>query len=136
MADQKNNWNIEFSSILFFEKILQGHENVADYARDKDILFSIERKKNGPVTAVIVNEYILGLDAYHRIRAEFPGATWIVNLASWNCYTLDAKQAAVADGIGLFLPAELTGALWSPDPAGYQRRDQDGQKISYAAGRG
>jgi hypothetical protein len=136
MAEPKNNWAIEIHGIQFFEKILRGHGNVGDFARNRDILFSFERGKGEPVTAVIVNEYILGLDAYHGIRAEFPEATWIVNLASWNCYTKDAKQAAVDDDVGLFLPEELTGALWSSNPARYQRRDEDGRPISYAAGEG
>ena len=53
--EARNNWNIEYNSILFFERILSGHSNVISYDRNRDILFSIVRAKGGDVTPVIVN---------------------------------------------------------------------------------
>ena len=78
---------------------------------------------------LLVNTYTFGLADFHQARAEFIDLTCIVLAGEWNAYTLDAKELANAEGIGLLMPKELIAAMWKGEPNKYFTKDQKGNPI-------
>jgi hypothetical protein len=92
MDNRSNGWAVLYSSIVFLERMLKGHENVAQFLRSRDILFAVTRKKPADyVHKLIVNTYTFGAADFYKAREEFPEATCIVLAGDWNAYTLAAK---------------------------------------------
>jgi hypothetical protein len=117
-----NNWNVEYSHIGFLEDALSGHERVARFEREQDILFRIERAGNlSPVAALLVNRYTLSLADVISATAEFPAITCIVLVGPWCGCTEEAKAYAIKQGIGVFHPSQLLGALWYKNPLTYPK---------------
>lgn len=130
MANGSNNWSVPYSSIAFFEKMLGTHQNVAQIARIRDIMFTINRKKPPDcVSVLLVNTYTFGVADFYNARAEFPEATCIVLAGEWNAYTLDAKESANAENIGLLTPKELVAAVWQGEPHKYFTKDRHGNPV-------
>lgn len=68
-ARRRNNWDVSYSTISWFENAIRVHKNVASVVRERDIYFCIERQVGfSPVRAILVNEYTLGLAALLRAR--------------------------------------------------------------------
>jgi hypothetical protein len=125
-----NSWDVSYSQIQFFENALNGHDSVRNVVRTKDILFTIERKKDLPtVRALLVNEYTLGLAAVLRAQREFPELNCVVTGANWNAYTAEAKDYGKQARIGVYVIGEFFGALWRADVAGYVKKDSHGNPI-------
>lgn len=124
-----NSWSVSYSIISFFERALRGHDKVASLRRVNDIQFLIEHVNGEILNALLVNEYSLGLAAILRARTEFPDIEYIVTGGNWNGYTPEAKAYGRQNGIGIFNTGEFFGALNSPHPKRYHRRDRDGNPI-------
>ena len=124
MDNGSNGWAVLYSSIGFFERMLKGHGNVVHFLRSRDILFAITRKKPADcVYVLIVNTYTFGAAAFYKAREEFQEATCVVLAGDWNAYTLEAKELANAEGIGLLTPKELVAAIWREEPHKYFSKD-------------
>lgn len=129
---QLNSWDISYSHISFFERVLRTHDRVESYTRENDIFFRIIRNHDlSPVNALLVNVYTVGLADYFRAKDEFPGMNCLVTAANWNGYTREAKEQAGTDRVGLFVAGEFFGSLWIPQPYRYVKKDDDGNPIYY-----
>jgi hypothetical protein len=102
-----NNWNVSYSTITYLEKALSTHSNVDSFSRSKDILFKIDLKSGHTVTALLLNEYTLGLAAVHEAIYQFPNIQFIANGSNWNEYTGEAKAFGRTKKIGIGTIAEL-----------------------------
>lgn len=130
MDNGSNGWAVSFSSIEFFERMLKGHRNVEQLLRSRDILFTITRKKPADcVYVLVVNTYTFGAADFYKVREEFPDATCVVLAGDWNAYTLEAKELANTEGIGLLTPKELVAAVWREEPHKYVTKDRDGNPV-------
>lgn len=130
----RNNWDVEYPSILFLERALKSHQRVKSFTRDLDILFTIEREGTLPgVVALLGNRYTISLADVIAAKSEFPTMTCIVAHGNWCGYTREAKEYGFQHGIGVFHIGEFLGALWREDPVGYTQKDGDGKPI-YAYG--
>jgi hypothetical protein len=122
----KNNWNVSYCSITFFECVLNSHKNVVSHYRTSDILFKIKRIHGDELTVLLVNEYILGEMRIYRALQEFPKFEYIVNCGDWNSYTPEAKELGRKSNIGIFVISEFLAALHLNDPKLYVKKDKDG----------
>ncbi len=130
MDNGSNGWAVLYSSIAFFERMLKGHGNVAQSVRSRDILFAISRKKpTDCVHVLIVNTYTFGAADLFKVRDEFPEVSCIVLAGEWNAYTLEAKELANSEGIGLLMPKELVAAIWQEEPHKYFTKDRHGNPV-------
>ena len=125
-----NNWNVPFSTIRFFEDLLESHKKVASFERTDDILFKITRTNGlSAVNMLLINVYTVGLADMFRAKQEFPALDCIVTSSAWNGYTREAKKHAVDSQIGLFVVREFSGALWARVPYLYFQKDKNGNPI-------
>jgi hypothetical protein len=129
MALSRNNWNVSYSSIRFFENVLEGHAQVRSFRRRDDIVFEIELENGEDIKALLVDEYILGLAAILRAKAEFPDVEYIVTCGDWNGYTPQAKEYGQNNSLGIFVLGEFLGALNWTEPKKYYKKDSDGNPI-------
>ena len=80
-------------------------------------MFTITRKKPPDcVSVLVVNTYTFGVADFYKAKAEFPDLNCIVLAGDWCAYTLDAKEVANAENIGLLTPKELVAAVWREEP--------------------
>lgn len=124
-----NNWDVSYSHIAFFERALRSHKMVSDFKRIKDILFKIELTNGKRITALLVNEYSLGVEAVLRAREEFPEADFIVTAAIWNGYTRAAKEWGEENDVGVFIVSDFFGSLYAKYPKRFVQKDGEGNPI-------
>lgn len=124
-----NNWNVSYSVISFFERVLNGHDKVVSFSRKKDIIFEIKLQNNRILTLLLVTEYILGLEAVLRAKSEFPEIDYVLTNANWNTYTSEAKDYGLENSIGIFNLSEFLTALHWDNPKLYQGKDKNGNHI-------
>ncbi len=125
-----NNWSVLYSSIMFFEQMIGGHGNVAAFTRTEDVVFVINRKNpQDCVRVLVVNTYTFGVADFYQARAEFPNLNCIVLAGEWNAYTLDAKELANTENVGLLTPKELFAAIWREEPHKYFTKDRKGNPV-------
>lgn len=130
MDNGTNDWSVSYSTITYFEGMLGRHNNVAGFVRSRDIMFAVTRKKPPDcVHVLIVNRYTFGAADFYRARAEFPEVTCISLAGGWSAYTLEAKELANEENIGLLLPRELYAAIWQEEPNKYFSKDSRGNPI-------
>ena len=128
-SNGNNNWDVSYSIISFFERVLNTHFQVRQYTREKDILFHITKKDGTELKLLLVKEYILGLEAVLRAKDEFPEMDYIVTNANWNMYTKEANDYGLKNDIGVFYLNEFMSALHWDHPKKYHIKDDDGNKI-------
>ena len=124
-----NNWGVSYSTITFFEGVLQLHSKVESFSRVDHIFFRLTLKDRREINVLLVNEYVLGLAAVHRAIGEFPGTEYIVNGGNWNGYTREAKKYGTKNNIGIFVFDEFLSALHYANPKKYVKRDEDGNPV-------
>lgn len=125
---ERNNWDVPYSCISFFEKTLTSHSKVQDFRRTSDIYFTILDTKSRMFNTVLVNEYVLGMAAVIQIKREFPEVEYIVTAGNWNGYTREAKEYGWENDIGVFNIGEFLGALYWSHPISYYKKGDRGQK--------
>lgn len=106
-----NHWNVSYSTITYFEGLLEGHPRVDSYRRSKDILFNMQLKSGATTVALLLSEYTLGEAAVYEALAQFPSVQYLVNGSNWNHYTSDAKSAARRRKIGIGTIANFLHSL-------------------------
>lgn len=119
-----NNWDVQYSTIAFFESVLNRHSKVAFYERTSDIFFVLTLVDRRIMKVLLVDEYILGLADLIRAQEEFPGLNHIVTASKWNSYTKEVKEIAAGDGVGVFVIDEFMGALHWRDPVKYKKKEK------------
>jgi len=127
----RNNWDVSYSVIAFFERALNTHSKVERFVRTRDIFFQIELANGSQLKVLLVDEYTLGLADLHRAQSEFTEMEFIVTGGNWNGYTREAKQYGLLHDLGVFNIEEFLGALNWSEPNKYHKKDSDG-KPTYA----
>ncbi len=128
---ESNNWDVSYSIISFFERALAGHDMVQDFTRTQDIVFTITQRNGATFKTLLLDEYVLGLAAVLRAKAEFPDVEYIVTGGNWNGYTPEAKKYGRDNDFGIFNTGEFFGALNWREPKKYYKKDSEG-KPTYA----
>lgn len=124
MSDEngQNTWGVDFSLIMFLERILRGNSNVATVRRYRDILFNVTRTIQGDtLTILCINKYSASLDIVMRAIEEFPMVDIIFYGGKWNKSTREASEYCEERNIGLFNSGKLPIALrndryWAIEP--------------------
>src|ERR1019366_3961111 len=124
-----NDWNVSYSIITFFERVLRTHSKVWKFRRTRDIFFEVDLTNGEQISVLLVDEYTLGLAALHRALDEFPEAEFIVTGANWNGYTMEAKEWGTDHDLGIFNLEEFLGALNWTEPKKYYRKDSNGNPM-------
>jgi hypothetical protein len=133
MNNGRNSWGVEYHRIVWFENLLNGHPNVINIHRHDDIVFKIDRRRNGDHLKVLCcYEYTMGITAIHRALYEFGELNIIHVGGGWCGYTLEAKQLCLDSQIGLYVSNEMNGALWRDDYWNYYQKDRDGNPVSFS----
>ena len=122
-----NNWGVEYSAIVLFERVLGTHDRVRSFARSADIFFALELVNGKETSVLLVSEYTVGLAAVIRAIDEFPDLNHIVTSGVWCGYTEEAKEYGLEHDIGVFVIDEFLGALNWDNPIEYVKRDSDGK---------
>jgi hypothetical protein len=108
----QNTWGVEFSLVIFLEKILKGNSNVTSVRRYRDIVFDVIRtNQRDTLTILCINKYSASLDVVMRAIEEFPSVSIIFIGGKWNKSTREAREYCEERKIGLFNSGELPIAL-------------------------
>jgi hypothetical protein len=130
MTNGRNDWNVPYSHITWFDRLLRTHDNIANVQRSHDILFEVDRKKqNDHLKILCCREYTMGLTSIQRGLYEFGPLNIFYIGGGWCGYTRQAKEFCVTQKIGLFISEEMNGGLWKNDYWTYHRRDKDGNPV-------
>lgn len=119
----QNKWGVDYSLIMFLDRILRGHSNVRSVQRRRDILFEVTRgNQRDTLTILCINEYSASLEVVMRALEEFPSTSIIFIGGKWNSSTNEAEEYCKERNIGLFNAGELPIALrqdkyWLIQPA-------------------
>jgi len=124
-----NNWDVSYSVISFFERVLNGNHLVISFSREDDIFFKIKKYDGSELKLLLVTEYVLGLEAVLRAKSEFPDMDYILTNADWNGYTKEAKMYGLENDIGVFYLTEFLKALKWDNPKEYHTKDDKGNPV-------
>jgi precorrin-6B methylase 2 len=81
----RNDYGVEFSRIMFLEKIIGAHNNVTSFERRDDIVFEVRRTfPDDQIQIVCVDEYVLSEATARRILSDFPNTDIIFVGGKWN----------------------------------------------------
>jgi hypothetical protein len=132
MTNGNNTWDVRFSHIAWFERLLLSHKNLTNVQRHDDIIFEVDRvAQKDHLKILCCNEYAMGVTLVQRGLAEFGGVNIFYIGGGWCGYTQEAKEFCQSQNIGLFVTDEVHGALWKADYWTYHRRDKDGNPVYY-----
>ncbi|GLK44537.1 MULTISPECIES: hypothetical protein [Novosphingobium] len=126
MSNGENAYGVKWSSITWFQRLLNGHENVIATDRHHDIVFDVSRKRGPAIQAICLDEYTCGIAKVLQVRAEFADVNLIYVGGMWNSYTMEAKEYCLQSYLGLFNTTEMAGALHRNDYWAYHKKDKDG----------
>jgi hypothetical protein len=133
MSNGSNNWGVEFSKIMWFERLISTHRNIENIARHDDIVFEVDRlKQKDHLTILCCDEYAMGITAVHRALREFGDLNIIHIGGGWCGYTTEAKEFCLNANIGLYVSNEMNGALWKDEFWAYHQKDEDGNTVYYS----
>jgi len=125
MPNGFNNWNVSWSAIQFFGRVLSNHSSVASFTRVNDIQYQIVRRGDLPdVNAMLVDDYMLGEAKVYALLEAFDGVTVVVNNGTWNHIAFDWRDFAKKTGIAVFLISDFLGALNVKDLIKYTTNDE------------
>ncbi|MDO6658002.1 hypothetical protein [Anaerobacillus sp. 1_MG-2023] len=100
------------TSLAFLEERLSAHNKVVNFTKTDEYFYKIQRCTGlVEINLLLVDCYTIGFAEYIYFKKEFPIANAIVTSSNWNRYTLDAKNAARQEEVGLFNIGEFLGAL-------------------------
>jgi hypothetical protein len=89
MTNGSNDWGVTFG----IDQILRNHDNVANVNRERDILFTVNRRNQSDVLRVLCcEEYAFGVTLLNRALTEFGSLEIVYVGGEWNGYTVDAKE--------------------------------------------
>ena len=100
------------SSIVAFQRYLEGKPVVSQVQQIKAQLFRIERWNKPSLLVHVTNLYIVSEADVYEILADDPEVDCIVTMSAWNSYTTSAKEMCREQGIGLFQFKEFMGAVY------------------------
>ncbi len=122
-----NEWSVEFSRIIFLEKILKQHLNVELLRRHDDIAFTIRFRRGArEIDVVVVDPYTASLDLVQRVIDSFPNVGVIFVGGKWAGWTQEAYDYCQERHIGIFNAGGINGALHRNDFWKFVGVDSDG----------
>jgi len=123
-------FDVPFSATSFVMGVLKSHKKVSGFERTRDVVFDIVRVPPlGSVRAVLTDIYTIGLAQLLDAIKRVPGVNCVVTAGDWNGYTVEAKDHALQNEIGLFTVSEFFGALWWKNLHEYHKKDDKGRPI-------
>ena len=131
MDNGSNGWAVRYSSIGFFERMLKGHGNVVHFLRVPAIYYLRSLARSPPIAFMCLSSTPIrsGLLPFTRRARNSRRRTCVVLAGDWNAYTLEAKELANAEGIGLLTLKELVAAIWREEPHKYFSKDRHGNPV-------
>ncbi len=123
-----------WKSVQFFRDAITEHDAVVSLIDRGDNVFVINRKNDSPVVVYLTDVYTVGIADLIDAKARIPDLNCIVTISNWNGYTREAKERGIQDQIGVFLFAELMGALNRDDYWAYVKYDKDGKPTYHYQG--
>lgn len=127
MTNGSNDWDVSYSRITWLEKFLRAHDNIDILSRTHDILFTVQRRRQGDILRILCcDEYTMGITKIMRGLSEFGDINIFYIGGGWCGYTPEAKKYCLEQSIGVFVTDEMTGALWRNEYWTYHRKDEDG----------
>ncbi|SYX86918.1 hypothetical protein [Paenibacillus alvei] len=117
----KNNWNVPYSSIVWFYNAMKAHTKVISVERELDILFTITDIEDRTYKALLLDEYRMGEAAVYKAIEEFGNFDFIVFGGNWNEATSEAYKVAKENNIALFNYSGIMGALNLTNPKRYKQ---------------
>ena len=121
---------VPFSTTSFATKVLQSHKQVSSFERSRDVVFDITRVAPlSEIRAVLTDIYTIGVAQLLDAIDKVPGVNCVISGGDWTGYTVEAKDYALKNQIGLFTMSEFFGALWWKDFHDYHKKDEEGHPI-------
>lgn len=109
-----NEWGVSYGRIMFLDQILRNHTNVSSISRSHDIVFTVQRKRQGDTLNILcVDEYTFGIAMAHRALDEFRNLDIIFVGGKWNHPDGDARTFLQERKIGVYNAKDINGALQS-----------------------
>lgn len=111
-ANGDNQYEVTFGRIMFLEKIIQGHDNVASFERHDDIVFDVERREQrDTVQIVCVDEYTISERTINRIFVDFPEVDIIFVGGKWNHATTHGSVLCRSKKVGVYNAGSINAGL-------------------------
>jgi len=130
MTKGSNEWGVTFGRITFLAQILENHDNISNVSRERDILFTVDRKDpEDRLRILCCDEYAFGITLLNQALAEFKPLNIIFVGGAWHGYTPEAKDECLQRKMGLYNAQELSGGLWRKDYWAYNRKDKKGNPV-------
>ena len=123
-----------WKSVQFFENAIATHTAVESVTNRGENVFVINRKIHTPVVVYLTDVYTVGIADVIDAMARIPDLGCVVTISNWNGYTQASKDHGVQNHIGVFLFAELMGALNQDDIWTYVKHDKDGKPVYHCRG--
>jgi len=125
MSNGSNNWGTPYCDITFLGRLLKTHPNIKNVSRNRDIIFEVEREKQGDTLRVLcIRQYTMGRTMVERAIDEFGDLDIIYIGGGWNGYQPEAKDLCLNSKIGLYVTDDMSGALWRDEYWNYQKKDK------------
>jgi hypothetical protein len=119
-----NNWDVPYCDITFFQRILDTHKNIHKSSRHDDILFEVDRIKQGDHLRIFCcRQYSMSDTLVQKALAEFGALDIIYVGGAWNAGTSAAGAYCADQKIGIYNSTEINGALWKDEYWNYQKPD-------------
>jgi hypothetical protein len=123
-----------WKSVQFFENAIATHTAVESLQNRGKNEFVINRKIHTPVVVYLTDVYTVGIADVIDAMTRIPDLNCVVTISNWNGYTQSAKDHGIQNHIGVFLFAELMGALNQDDIWTYVKHDNDGKPVYHCRG--
>lgn len=123
-----------WKSVQFFRNAIATHSAVESLVDRGENVFVINRKTHSPVVVFLTDVYTVGIADLIDAMARIPDLNCIVTISNWNGYTRAAKEHGVQNRVGVFLFAELMGALNRDDHWAYVKHDEHGRPVYHYKG--
>jgi hypothetical protein len=112
MEDNHNLWEINYTSVKFFEDVMSDHMKVESCEKESDNCFIITKNDFTNLRVILVDRYVLSLADILQAEEDFGEFDCIVTCSNWNSYTSEAKDWGLSHRKGVFVVTEFLGALW------------------------
>ena len=103
MGDNGSNaYEVTFGRIMFLQRIIEGHHNVASFDRHDDVAFDVTRiEQRDSIQIICVDEYAFSEAMARQIINDFPGVSIIFVGGKWNRPTYEAASYCRTRKVGI-----------------------------------
>lgn len=109
----ENSYGVTFGRIMFLQKIIEGHDNVKDFFRHQDLVFDVNRDKQGDTIQIVcVDEYVLSEAMARQVCQDFPNVCVIFVGGKWNHTSTPASTFCKSKKIAICNAGNLNVVLF------------------------